>query len=143
MQSLAFLWFQLQIAQQYLREKTFALAQLQANAANLNTPIARCNSDNAQYANTPALPHSARRDSSTSMKRLIRTGVYIAVAAFVQQARCSQLESFSSAVQAIVSVVHPEKSGAATLQLPGQLSAYTDAPIGCVATLQESSGKLD
>ena len=28
-----------------------------------------------------------------------------------------------------VSVVHPENSGTATLQLPGQLSAYTDAPI--------------
>jgi multidrug efflux system membrane fusion protein len=28
-----------------------------------------------------------------------------------------------------VSIVHPEKSGAASLQLPGQLSAYTDAPI--------------
>jgi RND family efflux transporter MFP subunit len=31
--------------------------------------------------------------------------------------------------QGMVSVVHPEKSGAITLQLPGQLSAYTDAPI--------------
>jgi RND family efflux transporter MFP subunit len=28
-----------------------------------------------------------------------------------------------------VNVVHPEKSQAATLQVPGQLSAYTDAPI--------------
>jgi len=60
---------------------------------------------------------------------LVRTVVYIAIAAFVQQARCSQLESFTSDVQAIVSVVHPEKSGAATLQLSGQLSAFTDAPI--------------
>jgi len=31
--------------------------------------------------------------------------------------------------EATVSVVHPEKSGTATSQLPGQLSAYTDAPI--------------
>jgi multidrug efflux pump subunit AcrA (membrane-fusion protein) len=31
--------------------------------------------------------------------------------------------------QGMVSVVHPEKSEGATLQLPGQLSAYTDAPI--------------
>jgi MFS family permease len=34
---------------------------------------------------------------------LVRTGLYIAIAAFVQQARCSQLESFTSDVQAIVS----------------------------------------
>jgi RND family efflux transporter MFP subunit len=128
MQSLAFLWFQLQMTQRYLHEKPFGPAQSPANSANLNTPIGRCNSDKAQ-SNTPALHHSARRDASTSTKRLIRTGLYIAIAAFVQQARCSPLESFSSDVQAIVSVVHPEKSGAATLQLPGQLSAYTDAPI--------------
>jgi hypothetical protein len=129
MQSLAFLWFQLQMTQQYLHEKTFGPAQAPANSANLNTPIGRCDSDKAQYSNTPALHHSVRRDSSTSTKRLLRTGLYIAIAAFVQQVRCSQLESFTSDVQAIVSVVHPEKSGAATLQLPGQLSAHTDAPI--------------
>jgi multidrug efflux pump subunit AcrA (membrane-fusion protein) len=129
MQPLALLWFQLQMIQRYLHEKTFEPAQSPANSANLNTPISRCNSDKAQYANTPALHHCARRDLSTSTKRLIKTGLYIAIAAFVQHSRCSQLESFSSDVQAIVSVVHPEKSGAATLQLPGQLSAYTDAPI--------------
>src|SRR5580704_2589852 len=74
-----------------------------------------CNSDKALYYNTPALHHSAGRDSSTSTKRLIRTVLYIAIAAFAQQARCSQLESFTSDVQATVGVVHPEKSGAATL----------------------------
>jgi hypothetical protein len=105
MQSLVFLWFQLQMTQRYLRERTFGPAQSPANSANLNTPIGRCNLDKAQYSNTPALYHSARMDSST--KRLIRTGLYIAIAAFVQQARCSQLESLTSDVQAIVSVVHP------------------------------------
>ena len=129
MPSLAFLWFQLQMTQQYLHEKTFGPAQSPAKSANFNTPIGRCNSDKALYSNTPALHHSARRGSSAGTKRLIRIGLYIAIAAFVQQARCSQLESFSSDVQATVSVVHPEKSGAATLQVPGQLSAYTDAPI--------------
>ena len=115
MQSLAFLWFQLQMTERYLREKTFGPAQSPANSANWNTPIGRCNSDKALYSNTPALHHSAGRDSSTSTKRLIRTVLYIAIAAFAQQARCSQLESFTSDVQATVSVVHPEKSGAATL----------------------------
>jgi RND family efflux transporter MFP subunit len=129
MQSLAFLWFQLQMTQQCLHEKIFGPAESPANSANWNTQIGRCNSDKALYANTPALHHSAGRDSSTGTERLIRTVLYIAIAAFVQQARCSQLESFTSDVQATVSVVHPEKSGAATLQLPGQLSAYTDAPI--------------
>jgi hypothetical protein len=108
MQSLAFLWFQLQMTQQYLRGKTFGPAQSPANSANWNTPIGRCNSDKALYSNTPALHHSAGRDSSTSTKRLIRTVLYIAIAAFVQQARCSQLESFTSDVQATVSVVHPD-----------------------------------
>jgi hypothetical protein len=39
MQSLAFLWFQIQMTQQYLHEKTFGPAQVPANAANLNAPI--------------------------------------------------------------------------------------------------------
>ena len=38
MQSLAFLWFQLQMTQQYLNEKTFRPAQSRANSANLNRP---------------------------------------------------------------------------------------------------------
>src|ERR1700722_10823538 len=79
---------------------------------------------------------------------LVRTGVYIMIATVIQQARSSQLADIPSAEQATLSgsnrekagtgqiateetvnVIHPEKSGAATLQLPGQLSAYTDAPI--------------
>jgi hypothetical protein len=39
MQSLAFLWFELQMTQQYLRDKTFGPGQSQANSENLNTPI--------------------------------------------------------------------------------------------------------
>jgi hypothetical protein len=58
MQSLAFLWFQLQMAQQYLNEKTFGPAKSPANSANFNTSIGRCNSDKAQYSNTPILQHS-------------------------------------------------------------------------------------
>ena len=61
MQSLAFLWFQLRMAQQYLHEKTFGPAQSPANSANLNTSIGRCNSDKAQYSNTPALRSRQKR----------------------------------------------------------------------------------
>ena len=39
MQSFAFLWFEMQMTQQYLREKTFGPALSPADAANLNTPI--------------------------------------------------------------------------------------------------------
>jgi RND family efflux transporter MFP subunit len=83
---------------------------------------------------------------------LVRAGVYLVIAAVVQQVTFSQLESLPAATQATqqttvnrvysekadslqtvaeatVSVIHPEKSEAATVQLPGQLSAYTDAPI--------------
>jgi hypothetical protein len=53
MQSLAFLWFQFQMTQQY-RTK-IGPAHSPANSANLNTPIGRCDSDKAQYSNTPVL----------------------------------------------------------------------------------------
>jgi hypothetical protein len=36
MQSLAFLWFDMEMTQRYLREKTFAPAPLPANSASLN-----------------------------------------------------------------------------------------------------------
>jgi hypothetical protein len=39
MQSLALLWFQLQMTQPYLREKTFPAAQVPGNPPNLDTPI--------------------------------------------------------------------------------------------------------
>jgi RND family efflux transporter MFP subunit len=138
MQSLAFLWFQLQMTQQYLREKTFGPAESPANSANLNTPIGTGTLRRA----------SAKRKRS---KVLLRIAAYIVMAAFVQQARSAQLKNSSPNAPVIppasvyvypekagagqivaeetVSVVHPEKSGASTLQLPGQLSAYTDAPI--------------
>jgi hypothetical protein len=38
MQSLAFLWFDRQMTQRYLREKTFGPAPSPANSANLNRP---------------------------------------------------------------------------------------------------------
>ena len=39
MQPLAFLWFEMQMTQQYLREKTFGPAPSADNSANPNTPI--------------------------------------------------------------------------------------------------------
>jgi hypothetical protein len=39
MQSFAFLWFQLQMTKQYLREKTFGPEQPPPNSTNLDTPI--------------------------------------------------------------------------------------------------------
>jgi multidrug efflux pump subunit AcrA (membrane-fusion protein) len=138
MQSLAFLWFELQMTQQYLREKTFGPAESPANSANLNTPIGA----------------GTLRRASVKRKRskvLLRIAAYLAIVAFVQQSRSSQLKNSSPNAPVIpqapvhvypekagagqivaeetVSVIHPEKSQAATLQLPGQLSAYTDAPI--------------
>jgi RND family efflux transporter MFP subunit len=123
MQWFVFFGFQLQMTQQYLRDKTFGPAESPANSANLNTPIG---------AGTPT---SVTRKRS---KVLLRIATYIAIVAlaivaFVHQSRSSQLNNASPNAPVVaeetVSVIHPEKSQAATLQVPGQLSAYTDAPI--------------
>jgi RND family efflux transporter MFP subunit len=84
-------------------------------------------------------------------RKLLRIAASIVIAAFVQQVRSSQLKNFSPNAPAIsqapvhfypqkagagqtvaeetVSVVHPEKPGLTTLEVPGELSAYTEAPI--------------
>ena len=131
MQSLAFLWFQLQLAKQYLREKNFASAQEPAKTepTGIGTP---CRANRKQYSH------------------FVKTAACIAPAAVGLQVMFSLFENFLPAAQAMpsfsfvqpekagavdtvadttVSVVHPEESDASTLQLPGQLSAYTDAPI--------------
>src|ERR1700740_3108207 len=81
----------------------------------------------------------------------LKIAAYIMIAAFAQQTTASQLKNAPPNASVIprasvqvhpakagvgqtlekeaVNVVHPEKSQAATLQVPGQLSAYTDAPI--------------
>ena len=82
----------------------------------------------------------------------IRTGVCLAIATVLLRVGSSLFDNVPPAAQAtpetnvsivqpekagavqrvaqgMVSVVHPEKSEPATLQLPGQLSTYTDAPI--------------
>jgi multidrug efflux pump subunit AcrA (membrane-fusion protein) len=64
---------------------------------------------------------------------LVQLGVCMAIATLVHQVRSSQLESFRPTAPATphtaVSVIHPQKPGAAILEVPGQLSAYTEAPI--------------
>jgi RND family efflux transporter MFP subunit len=141
MQWFVFLWFQLQMTRQYLCERTSGPAESPANSANLNMPIG---------AGTRA---SVRRKRWKVLLRIAAciAIVAIAIVAFVQQSRSSQLKNSSpnasvisqapgdvypdkaSAGQIVaeeaVNVIHPEKSEAATVQLPGQLSAYTDAPI--------------
>jgi RND family efflux transporter MFP subunit len=81
----------------------------------------------------------------------LKIAAYTIIAVFAQQTSASQLKNASPNASVIphasilvhpekagvgqtvekeaVNVVHPEKSQAATLQVPGQLSAYTDAPI--------------
>jgi multidrug efflux pump subunit AcrA (membrane-fusion protein) len=142
MQWFVFLWFQLQMTQQYLRERTFGPAQSPANSANLNTPIG---------AGTLAFVKRKRSKVLLGIAAYIAIVVCLATVAFVQQSRSSQLKNSSPNAPVIpqapvhgypekagagqivaeetVSVIHPEKSQTATLQLPGQLSAYTDAPI--------------
>jgi multidrug efflux pump subunit AcrA (membrane-fusion protein) len=117
----------------------------------LNPATARCNTTKAQHPGTPVLQHSAHQNSRTRTKHLVWIVSYISITAFAQQNIAAQLENSSpnapatpqspvraylekvgvgqTATKEAVSVIHPQKSEAATVQLPGQLSAYTDAPI--------------
>src|SRR5260221_11434645 len=135
MQSLAFLWFQLQMTQQYLREKTFRPAESPANSANLNTPIG---------AGTLASFKGKRSKVLFRIAAYIAIIAFLAIVTFVQQSRSSQLNSSSPnppvipqapvhvypekaragqvVADEMVIVIYPEKSQAATVQLPGQLS---------------------
>jgi RND family efflux transporter MFP subunit len=64
---------------------------------------------------------------------LVGTAVYITIAAVAGQLRSARAENTQpaeTAAKTTVSVVHPEKvSSTVVLNLPGQLQAYTDAPI--------------
>jgi RND family efflux transporter MFP subunit len=98
-------------------------------------PLRAGNSEKGQHSNARSLLHFADQKPRTRprTKRPVMIAVYLVITGFVQQARPSQLQNSStnasSTPPATVSVVRPEKSGTAALQLPGQLSAYTDAPI--------------
>jgi membrane fusion protein, multidrug efflux system len=64
---------------------------------------------------------------------LVGTVVCVTIAGVVHQLGSSRPENTQPAVQSIaemtVSVVHPEKVGAVTLEVPGYTSAFIEAPI--------------
>jgi RND family efflux transporter MFP subunit len=121
-----------------------------------NSTVTPHNSAKIQPPNARSLQHSGDRNSRRT-KRLVMIAAYQVIAAglvvtvFAQQVRSSQHRNSSPKAPAVpqasaqvypekagvgqtvanetVSVVHPEKSDATILQSPGQLSAYTDAPI--------------
>jgi hypothetical protein len=66
MQSLAFLWFELQMTQQYLRERTFGPAESPANSANLNTPIGAGTLRRASVKQVPRIASAKQRRVSCS-----------------------------------------------------------------------------
>jgi RND family efflux transporter MFP subunit len=71
-----------------------------------------------------------RRTGRKPIFRLVRTSVYLAIGAILYWAASWQLAADAQPMPLeAVSVVHPKKSGTASLQLPGELWAYTDAPI--------------
>jgi hypothetical protein len=132
MQPLALLWFELQVAQQSLLE-SFAAGQRTANAANLDAPSSTATRRAASEKQLPGSKSAdplKRRTGRESILRLVKTSVYLVVGAIIYEATFAPLAADAQPIPLEpVSVVHPEKSGTATLQLPGQLWAYTDAPI--------------
>jgi membrane fusion protein, multidrug efflux system len=121
-----------------------------------NPAVTGCNSTETQPSDAPSLKHSADQDSRRT-KRLVMIAAYLVITAglvittFAHQVSSSQYRNSLQKAPAMpgasaqvypekagvgqtvanetVSVVHPEKSDATILQSPGQLSAYTDAPI--------------
>jgi RND family efflux transporter MFP subunit len=132
MQTLALLWFELQVAQQSLRE-SFAAGQRAANAANVDAPSSMVRRRAASEKQLPRIESAdalKRHIGRKPMFRLIRTSVYLAIGAIIYAGTPAQLAADAQPMLVNpVSVVHPEKAGTASLQLPGQLWAYTDAPI--------------
>jgi hypothetical protein len=154
MQSLAILWFQLQMAKQSLREEYFAPAQVPAKTESTTS-------------GTP------RRANRKVYSHFVKTAACIALAAVGLQVKFSLFANILPAAQATsktsvsfvqpekagavdtvadttVSVVHPEKSGATTLQLTcrndfrhlnrryrsfGRLNSGCSAMLGLIASL--------
>jgi hypothetical protein len=73
MQSLAFLWFEMQMAQQYLRDKTFGPAQSSDNSANLNRPIGASTLRRASVKQLPPIASAMEpRGSGSPSQELFR-----------------------------------------------------------------------
>jgi hypothetical protein len=138
MQTLAFLWFELEAARRRLHE-TFAENQVPADAANGSADAP--SSVGARCCGTVKQAPRIEPAQEPLASRFRGHGVCLAIAAVLLRVGSSLFDYIPPAAQAApetnVSVVHPEKSGAITLQLPGQLSPYTDAPI-----YAQSSGYL-
>jgi len=70
MQSLAFLWFELQMTKRYLEEKTFGPAPSPADSANLDTPIVAGKVRRASAEQTPRMA-PAKPDLGTTGKEFL------------------------------------------------------------------------
>ena len=132
MQPLALPWFELQVAQQSLRE-SFAAGQRAANGANLDAPSSMATRRAASEKQLPRIKSAdplKRRTGRKPIFRLVRTSVHLAMGAMICEAASAQLAADAQPMPLEpVSVVHPEKSGTTSLQVPGLLWAYTDASI--------------
>jgi hypothetical protein len=73
MQSLDFLWFEMQMTHQYLRAKTFGPALSPDNSANLNTPIGASTHRRASVKQLPPIASAMeRRVSGSPSQKLFR-----------------------------------------------------------------------
>jgi hypothetical protein len=66
MQSLTFLWLEMQMTQQYLRERTFGPAESPANSPSLNTPIDAGTLRRASVEQVPRIGSAKQRRVSCS-----------------------------------------------------------------------------
>ena len=93
------------------------------------TPRSLERSEDQQQESVPGKPEKGRK----LLLFLAGTVVCVTIAGFVHQLRSSRPENVQPAVQSMaevtVSVVHPDKVGAVTLEVPGHTSAFTEAPI--------------
>ena len=69
MQWFAFLWFQLQMTEQYLQEKTDGPAQSTVGSANLNTPVDGGTPSGASLTQTPPTASAMKRPVSGSLSQ--------------------------------------------------------------------------
>jgi RND family efflux transporter MFP subunit len=132
MQSLAFLWLEFQAVQQRFR-KSFGEGTMPEQAESLNASTGIGSRRSASARQVPRMPSADKmRNRRKRLSLLVGTTVCLTIAAGIYQAKRAPRGTLPVA-QAVplmtVSIVHPEKSGAVTLQLQGHLSAYTDAPI--------------
>jgi hypothetical protein len=130
MQSLAILWFQLQMAKQSLREEYFAPAQVPAKteSTTIGTPRRANRKVYSHFVETAAciaLPAVGLQVEFSLFANVLPTAQPTPKTSvnFVQPEKAGAVDTVADTT---VSVVHPEKSGATTLQLPG---SYRPTPM--------------